>query len=321
MKMRRAILGLIAITLIYLSILVWMDARNQVFNELPALFAALPILLALSLASYIVRYLRWCWLLKRAGSETKFAMGFFAYLSGFALTATPGKVGELLRIRYLSHQGVPPWKVLAAFVYERGVDLLAVLLLASLAITRVEIFLFVLVFVTMLILMLVFLARRPFVLSRSAALLRRYGLKRLSKIACVFRDGLIGSRFWMNPKDVIISMFLGLIAWGITAFSFTWLLNLLGGQVPFLTSLAVYPMAMLAGAASMVPGGVGSTEVAIVTLLSMSEVPLGIATLAAVGIRFASIWFSVLCGFISMGILEFVLYKANKGLYDQEKLC
>lgn len=309
LKMRRAIVGLIAITVMYLSVLVWMDARDQVFNELPTLIAALPILLALSLISYIIRYLRWYWLLKRAGSKTKFSMGFLAYLSGFALTATPGKVGELLRIRYLSCQGVPPWKVLAAFVYERGVDLLAVLLLATLAISRTEIFLFVLVFVTVLILLLVFLAHRPFLLSRSAVMLRWYGFKRLSHIARVFKDGLVGSRFWMTPKYVLFSLFLGLVAWGITAFSFTWLLNVLGGQVPVLTSLSIYPLAMLAGAASMIPGGVGSTEVTIVALLSMSGVSLGIATLVAVCIRFASIWFSVLCGIMSIVILEAVFYR------------
>ena len=313
--MRRAMVGLIVITLVYLAALVWMDARNQLFNELPALLSALPILLGFSLLSYVIRYLRWHWLLWRAGSRTAVPAGFLAYLSGFALTATPGKVGELLRIRYLSRQGVPPWKVLAAFVYERGVDLVAVLLLATLAITRADIFGFVLVFVTILLLALVFFAHKPTLLTRLAVLLRHYRLKRLSRTTCVFRDGLAGSRKWMNPPDMLISLFLGLVAWGITAFSFTWLLGTLGGRVPFLSSLAIYPLAMLAGAASMVPGGVGSTEVTIVALLSLFEIPLGIATLAAVGIRFASIWFAVLCGFIAMCVLEFIFYKTVKDPY------
>lgn len=312
MNMRRAIVGLIVITLVYLAALVWVDARNQVFNELPALLSALPMLLGFSLLSYVIRYLRWHWLLWRAGSRTTVPAGFLAYLSGFAFTATPGKVGELLRIRYLSRQGVPPWKVLAAFVYERAVDLIAVLLLATLAVKRADIFVFVLGFVAILLLALVFFALKPALLSRLAAWLRRYRLKRLSRITCVFRDGLAGSRNWMTPLDMLISLLLGLAAWGITAFSFAWLLGVLGGAIPLLSALAIYPLAMLAGAASMVPGGVGSTEVTIVALLSLFEVPLGIATLAAVGIRFASIWFAVFCGFIAMCVLEIGDVKSPK---------
>lgn len=310
--MRRAIVGLIVITLVYLAILVWVDARNQVFNELPALLSALPVLLGFSLLSYVIRYLRWHWLLWRAGSSTTVAAGFLAYLSGFAFTATPGKFGELIRIRYLSRQGVPPWKVLAAFVYERAIDLIAVLLLSALAIKRADIFVFVLGFVALLLLGLVFFALKPELLSHMADWLQRYRLRRLSRITCVLRDGLAGSRSWMTPLDVLVSLFLGLVAWGITAFSFVWLLVALGVTMPLLSALAVYPLAMLAGAASMAPGGVGSTEVTIVALLSMFDVALGTATLAAVGIRFASIWFAVASGFFAMCVLEFIFLRQSK---------
>ncbi len=61
---------------------------------------------------------------------------------------------------------------------------------------------------------------------------------------------------------------------------------------------------MLAGAASMMPGGVGSTEVTIVALLAVFGVSTGQATLAAVGIRFATLWFAVLCGLAACGVLE-----------------
>jgi len=64
--------------------------------------------------------------------------------------------------------------------------------------------------------------------------------------------------------------------------------------------VSIYPLSMLAGAASMLPGGVGSTEVTIVGLLSMHDVPIGLATLAAVGIRLSSLWFAVVCGFMSL---------------------
>lgn len=57
--------------------------------------------------------------------------------------------------------------------------------------------------------------------------------------------------------------------------------------MPTFDGISVYPTAMLAGAASMIPGGMGSTETTIVFLLMStdSKVLLSTAALAAVGIR------------------------------------
>jgi uncharacterized protein (TIRG00374 family) len=83
-----------------------------------------------------------------------------------------------------------------------------------------------------------------------------------------------------------------------------WLLNDLGLSIKPLEAFTIYPLAMLAGAASMLPGGVGSTELSIVLLLGIYGVSVSIATIAAIGIRFTTIWFAVLTGFICLGIVE-----------------
>lgn len=51
-------------------------------------------------------------------------------------------------------------------------------------------------------------------------------------------------------------------------------------------------------------GGIGSTEATLVFLLSLHEVALSTATLAAVCIRFTSMWFAVLCGLVAMGLVS-----------------
>jgi uncharacterized protein (TIRG00374 family) len=229
---------------------------------------------------------------------------YFAYLAGFAFTATPGKLGELIRIRYLAYKGVPPWLVLAAFIYERVFDLMAVLILSALAISRIDIFVFVFGFVVLILAGLVCVALNPGWLTKTSAYLRLYRLKKLALICLMLRDGISGCRVWVTPLDVLLSMALGLLAWIVTSFSFVLLLNYLGVSIPILSSLAIYPLSMLAGAASMMPGGLGSTEITIVALLSYFNVPIATATLAAIGIRFSSMWFSVICGLIAMGILE-----------------
>lgn len=304
MKVRRTLLGLVLITALYLFALSWADSRNQIFIQLPSVATALPTLAGIALLSYVVRYWRWRWLLGRTGNTTPWFSGFFAYLSGFAFTATPGKVGELIRIRYLQSMGIPPSTVFGAFVYERAFDLIAVLALSCLALTQTNIFPFVLAFVALFLGLVILVASRLRWLSQASVILRRWHFNRLARLTTALKNGLRACRLWLTPLDMLVSLTLGLLAWSITAFSFTWLLGHLDISVAFLPSLAIYPLAMLAGAASMMPGGVGSTEVTIIALLAIFGISTAQATLAAVGIRFATLWFAVLCGLAACGIME-----------------
>ena len=301
---RRAFVSIIALTALYVGALVWIDSRHHVFAQVPRLLASLPVVVGLSLASYLVRYARWHWLLARTGQRTRSVDGFLAYVAGFAFTATPGKVGELLRIRYFAMQGVPAHHVLAAFVYERAFDLVVVLVLASLAIGRRDLFVSVSLFVVLFLGVLVLCARNASWLTTIAGAFSRRGLTMPARLMTTLRDGLVHSRVWLTVPDVALSFVLGLVAWGLTSFSFVWLLGRLQIDVPFASAVAIYPLALLAGAASMLPGGIGSTEVAIVALLALHDVPLDRAALAAIGIRLASLWFAVVCGFACVAFLE-----------------
>ena len=305
MKPAKAVLAAVSVTCLYVLVLVWADSRNAVFSQLPRVAAALPALMFLSFISYAIRYARWHWLLRRASSPTPIGLGFLAYLSGFAFTATPGKVGELVRIRYFQPLGIHPTRVLAAFVFERAFDLIAITLIAALAIQDSRLFLLLIAFVSGVLAAVVTMALRPQCLGWFIVVLRRRGLRRVVRLARTLRDGLSGCRIWLTPLDVLLALVYGLLAWGLAALAFVWLLQQLDVHLPLGTALSIYPTAMLAGAASMLPAGIGTTEVTIVALLALNAVPLGIATLAAVGIRFASLWLAVVCGFAALGLLEY----------------
>ncbi|XAH23736.1 lysylphosphatidylglycerol synthase transmembrane domain-containing protein [Xylophilus sp. GW821-FHT01B05] len=304
MKPAHAVAAAGACTAAYVAALVWADARNQVFQQLPQVLAWMPAMLTLAFASYVLRYTRWRWLLGRAGYRTPWGTGFLCYLAGFAFTATPGKVGELVRVRYFARLGVPAARTISAFIYERAFDLLSVVLLAALAIPARPLFALLLAFVAGMTGMVALTAARPGWLLRSAAWLRRQGWPRLARAGRTLALGLAGCRAWLRPADLLASLGLGLAAWGVVALSFAWLLDGLGIALPWRDAAAIYPTAMLAGAASMLPAGIGTTEATIVALLALHAVPLGLAALAAVGIRVATLWFAVLCGFVAAAALE-----------------
>ena len=55
----------------------------------------------------------------------------------------------------------------------------------------------------------------------------------------------------------------------------------------------------------MLPGGIGSTEAAIVSLLVASDVPIETATLAAIGMRIATLWGAIVWGLAALVWLEY----------------
>lgn len=304
MKLRGALLGFATLTLLYLLVLLGFDAHNHFFQTVPRLAALLPPLFGLSLLSYVVRYFRWHWLLWRSGHRVPLIGGILAYFAGFAFTATPGKVGELVRMRYFARQGVPAYRVLAAFVFERAFDLIAVLALGLLAVESREIFVTAFIFVMFFLAMVVVFATRPQWLTQLSSVMRDRGWQRTPGLCLMLRDGLLGARVWLTPQDIGVTIVLGLLAWSLTSYALVLLVSILGFNLPLPDAAGIYPLSMLAGAASMLPGGVGTTEVALVLMLGSYHVPTDLAVLAAVGIRIASLWFAVASGLLAIAVLE-----------------
>lgn len=304
MRLRGAVVGFLLLTGGYVGLLVWADARTPLFASIRGLLPLLPAMIAMSAFAYLARYLRWRRLLARAGHATGFGRGLLAYLSGFAFTATPGKVGELVRMRYLVPLGVPAPIVFGAFVFERALDLLVVLGLAMLAIGDTRLMAMSMAFVAASVGGLAVAVAHPGALASLDTWLRGRGWRRAAGLAGGLRDALTGCRRWLNRSDLLVGLSFGLIAWGLTAASFVWLLHGMGVSVPALDAFAAYPLAMLAGAASMLPGGVGSTELAIVVSLARHGIGLETAALAAVGVRLSTLWFAILCGLVAIMLLE-----------------
>lgn len=303
MKLKGSLIGFGLITCLYLGALIWLDTRKQIFAQLPQLWQPLLVMMTMVLGSFILRFARWQWLLHRMGHHPPAGYGFLAYLSGFAFTATPGKVGELVRIRYLLPAGVPAQTTLSVFVFERLFDLLAVLLLATLYTGRPALLTGVAAFVLLVAAAVWLCASHPRYFNHAIRLLRRLHARRLARWLRTLRDGLHHCRRLATPLDATISLALGLAAWLLTALAFVFLLWQLGISLPLQTATAIYPISMLAGAASMMPGGLGSTEATIAALLTAEGVDLATAGLAAVGIRLASLWFSILLGMASVIVL------------------
>lgn len=305
MKLRNIALSFIVLTIFYGGSLFFLDINNNSIVDIQNALRFLPLLMLLAFISFILRYLRWYWLLSSAGQNVPFIAGFCFYISGFALTASPGKVGELLRIRYFQRANVPASITISAFIFERASDLLVVLLLGLFAAFSFNLFPLIAITIILVLAFVLVLAYKPFYLRFSIYFLYKWKMKKAARFCKVMIRGITGIYYWITPRGLLISLVLGGLAWFILSLSFIWLLSVFNAQVDWFSALSIYPIAMLTGALSMLPGGIGSTEAAIVTQLVHYDVPLVLAGVAAISIRISTIWFAILCGLAMVILLEF----------------
>lgn len=300
----RALAWLTLVAGIYLLGLWYVDRDKQILTRLQALALPLCGCVALVLASYGFRHLRWHMLLRAQGQPTGWRAGLLAYLAGFAFTASPGKAGELLRIRYFSRLGVPAQVTLTTFIYERALDLLVITALSLGAAHLIPLFGVLATVVLCLVLALCLVACLSPLQRAAIAVIDRLPGQPVRRLARFLVAGTTSLRPLLRPGLTAASTACGLAAWLLTSAAFAWLCYALGIVLPWQYALAIYPLAMLIGALSFVPGGVGTTEAAIVLMLAASGVDLDTALAAAIGIRLASLWLAVAVGMAATVALE-----------------
>ncbi|RUT95863.1 flippase-like domain-containing protein [Mesorhizobium sp. USDA-HM6] len=279
------------------------------FGDVMASMAAidlrvLAIVLALSLVNYTLRFWRWSLMLSSSSTALPPSRHFLIYLAGFALTTTPGKVGEALRTFYLRPFGISPRRCLAALYNERLLDLVAIGVLAmfivasSGAVTRS----FGLLGAALVAALIV--AQHPATiarLERLSAFLPGRLIPSLTNAATTF---LRDVRSMMTVRLAVIGTLLGLLAWGAEGFGTYIVARELGLDIGPLAAIGIYAVAMLAGALSFLPGGLGSTEIVMISFLAYAGATAPEAVATTTIVRLATLWFAVALGLGAWSAIE-----------------
>lgn len=285
---------------IYLGSMVWIGWA-QVAGAFARL-GPLSLLLAAAVASlaYLVRFYRWHLILRWMGSNVPIGANLGIYMSGLALTASPGKVGELMRTVLLSPFGVSPRRSMAAFFADRLSDVIGVCLLGATAgwvSGKPSLYLMA---VPAVLLPASFALRRliahPLFWPRVSAWLAKRG-RRWGHLAANAAFEWAG--VWSLP-NVAFSSVAASIAYGFQALVFGGLCQALGIDLPMPGAIEIFVSATLLGAASGLPGGLGAMEVALVAQLMGQGAESAPATAAAIATRLVTLWLGVLIGLGSL---------------------
>lgn len=291
---------------------------DEVMNALASIdwWIVLPTMMALSFFNYIIRYVKWQYYLNRIDVHLSHTDSFSVFLAGFTLTTTPGKIGEAIKGFFIRDiDGTPVAKTVPVVVSERVTDLLALVILAmigfGIGINTGDQLLTVLLLGGVVLVGAIVLSQKTFyqkILTRFTS----FGpLKR-------FHDSVDDIEHTMTrtlgPKPLVVSTSVSIPGWFMECLELWLLLSLLTvAELPSLTpaslilllqSTFVHSTASIIGAISFLPGGVGTYEITSVALITLLlGLPASLASAATILIRVVTLWFSVIVGFIALGVV------------------
>ncbi|MEL7460213.1 MAG: lysylphosphatidylglycerol synthase transmembrane domain-containing protein [Pseudomonadota bacterium] len=271
-------------------------------------------LLALSIVNYVFRGLRWRLFSQRLGLPTGLIQDFRHFLGGLAMSVTPGRVGELVRMRWIRRETGWSFERTAPLVLiDRASDLAAMAVLLALALAFSATGIVGAVPVVGLALALAFVATRPRLL-RAAATIGYKSTGMAKRLFARVRRAALSLDAFTSPAVMGVAMVLGLIGWGAEAIAFWLLLDWMGADVGLGAATGIFIFATLAGGLTGAPGGVGGAEAVMVALLALEGVPLEVSVPATLIIRVTTLWFAIGIGLAIFPFAERISKRMKDGL-------
>ena len=259
----------------------------------------LTALILLSLLNYGLRVLRWHRLARRIGVAVPIGRTTLYYVAGFSMTATPGKVGEALRLWLIKRSDGHRYdRMLPLFLADRLFDSLAVLLLGLVGIAAFpEQRWIAILAVAGLAALMAALAWPGWLLQ---GLLWLFGAvdRRFARVIASLRRSVRGTAAMLKAAPFADALLVSLIGWGAECIAFSLLLDAMGTPIGVAAASFIFAFSAAVGAATLLPGGLGGTEATMVALLASVGVDLGTGLAATLVIRATTLWFSVALGFL-----------------------
>ncbi|NBD29962.1 MAG: flippase-like domain-containing protein [Alphaproteobacteria bacterium] len=279
----------------------WAETRDQLMRLTGAQVA---ILLALSLVNYLFRGARWHLFARRLGLPTGLVQDIRHFLGGFAMSVTPGRVGELIRMRWLKREtGWAVERTAPLVLVDRASDLAAMALILALSVGLSAGGAKLAIPVAFLALAAAWVATRPRLLAGGVTWAYRItGL--LPRLLGRVRGAARSLAVFSTGSTLSLSILLGLIGWGAEGYAFHLLLGWMGADIGLWTAMGIFTFATLAGGLTGAPGGVGGAEAAMVALLSLEGVPLEVSIPATAVIRLTTLWFAIAIGLAVFPLAE-----------------
>jgi glycosyltransferase 2 family protein len=307
---------LVSVISLYAGFLIVSDF-NQITTKINTLkFDYLPIIVLLAPCSWFMLFLRWHYLLKNSNINLPFIESLKINLAGYALSVTPGKVGELIKAHFMkSNFGIPQKNTIPIIMMEQFYTLLGLVCVGLFgvwyfefgfyvfsAIIAMLIFLFVVIFSSTLFQRIVNLSSKiPFLSKYTETMSKSHEIIRQSiKKPIFFKATLLSMAFWFIESILVYFV--------ILSFNIS--------HLDLLKVVSIYAVSIILGAISFLPLGIGVVEGSLAGFFILQKIDVSIALTLVIMIRILTRWYAVSVGVIALRVIGGFSFKNNDNSKD-----
>ncbi len=318
-SLRRILYAMLLAVVVYGGFAVW-RGLGKMGDELGRFHRwAFGAACALAFGNYLVRYLKWEFYLARLEIRgVGRTDSLLTFLSGFVLTVTPGKVGEVFKslVLFETH-GVPVARTAPIVVAERVTDVIGIVVLIVLGSLGFSGGLaWAGIGSAAVVVLLVVVSNRAFSLTIIETI-EKQRLPLLRKIGPKLHEAYDSLATLVKPANLFLPTLLSVGAWSLECCALWVFLRGFGEHTGFGLATFFYATSTLVGALVPVPGGLGVTETSLQgQLQELGHASATTATAAMILVRFATLWFAVFVGFVALSILR----RRHPGLLGSSRL-
>jgi len=291
----------IVVSFVILAAIIWFANPAKLLDTvLNANKIFLLIGLLVSTVALSMRVVRWKFLLRKVSFYHLYPVQMLGMtISNF----TPGKIAEptksvLLKMR----SGVPVSESLVSIIWERIFDLVVLLIFAifgmKLLASSEQFFLFGvlgMVFFSCVVITAFFTIKSRRFGTKIFSIARKFPV--LKRISDNFIATFYETKFrWTHLAESFAAT---AAAWALDAVVLYLILMSIGIQPEYTVLCGIIALSGIIGIASSLPGGLGSTEVVMTLMITLTGVPTSTAVIGVLLMRFMSFWYNALLGGLS----------------------
>ena len=286
------------ILIFYVIFIAYSDFQEFSINISQFDFSYLPIILAFVFLGIMIKSLRQQLLYKQIEVFISFKTGILLFISGLSMIVTPGGSGELIKSYYLKKKfGHPLAKTFPTVIMERLLDLTGIagiLLIVGLLLDNYNIISLMLILLSTLSLIFVS-SKKKKLFNFLLSIIEKIPI--LKKQASSFSESYQVFGELTSGKIMTKTLGLSFLVWMTDAIMIYFIF--IGFNLNFDIIFSTFSMysSLLLGVLTMIPAGIGVTEVSFVEILRGEGVDTATSTSLVILFRLVTIWFLTVLGF------------------------
>ncbi|RLC92675.1 MAG: UPF0104 family protein [Chloroflexi bacterium] len=296
---RNLAIALIAGVCIFVGLAIYADIGEVAQSLTRFKWPYIPLILALTLLNYLLRFCKWDYYLRTIDIKLRRRDSLTVFLSGLSMSVTPAKMGEVFKCYLLKNlSGSEMSRTVPVVFAERITDMLGLSILALISFSAFEYGKELVLVVLALLLALIWVTRSERVCNRLLAMAEP--VRFLSKLSNSLRLAYESAHRLFGSTTLLLAVAISVVSWGLECLAMHFVLQGFGVDASVMLSTFVFSFSSLAGAVSMIPGGLAVAEGSFAGLLMLTGVAKGIAAGATIVIRFCTLWFGVVVGLVTI---------------------